>query len=273
MDAYTTLKFNFDGVYDVFNSIAQTTNSFVSKQVESPANKAVNRATEQANDNAIMSGLNAIENLDQNINLKFDGYHQSDAESGMIAYADAFKELKQGLLQFKEKTMTDKKMSDRVSKILATIENTSTVLPATQQLQTIEKAAKSMIGQKIKENKELEKRVKQYDSFIKSIQNDPIVLVDDTTTSATFSAPLLTMDDPTKNILQSQEDPTKTYLDLNKRMVQGYLDAVNNDGPEKLNMSANTYKQSKKYLEETKDKIDTALLAYTDTAKPLLAQG
>ena len=28
-------------------------------------------------------------------------------------------------------------------------------------------------------------------------------------------------------------------------MVNGYLDAVNNDGPEKLNMSATTYKNSK----------------------------
>jgi len=80
----------------------------------------------------------------------------------------------------------------------------------------------------------------------------------------------LTIDSATKNILSSQEDPTKTYLDLNKRMVKGYLDAVNNDGPEKLNMSASTYKNSKKYLETTKQKIDTALLAYNNG--PLLAQ-
>jgi hypothetical protein len=45
---------------------------------------------------------------------------------------------------------------------------------------------------------------------------------------------------------------------------------VNNDGPEKLNMSQTTYKKSKTYLEATKEKIDTALIAYND--KPLLAQ-
>ena len=60
-------------------------------------------------------------------------------------------------------------------------------------------------------------------------------------------------------------------------MVKGYLDAVNNDGPEKLNMTQTVYDNSKKYLETTKEKIDTALLAYeskpviADT-KPLLAQ-
>jgi len=45
---------------------------------------------------------------------------------------------------------------------------------------------------------------------------------------------------------------------------------VNNDGAEKLNMSPSTYSKSKTYLETTKQKIDTALLAYND--KPLIAQ-
>lgn len=94
-------------------------------------------------------------------------------------------------------------------------------------------------------------------------------MVADNTASASLKAPLMTIDTHTKTILQSQEDPTKTYLALNQRMVQGYLDAVNNDGPEKLNMSQTTYSNSKKYLETTKAKIDTALLAYNDA--PLLA--
>lgn len=72
----------------------------------------------------------------------------------------------------------------------------------------------------------------------------------------------MTIDDHTKNILQSQEAPTKTYLDLNKRMVEGYLSAIDNDGPEKLNMTQATYDRSKAYLETTKKGIDTALLAY-----------
>jgi len=127
-----------------------------------------------------------------------------------------------------------------------------------------------MINEKIQENETLQKEIKNYNTFIKKIQNDNVVLVSDATASASFNTPLLTIDSPTKQILQSQEDPTKTYLTLNQKMVQGYLDAVNNDGAEKLKMSATTYKKSKAYLETTKEKIDTALLAYTD--KPLLAQ-
>lgn len=155
--------------------------------------------------------------------------------------------------------------------ILATVENKSTVLPATDQIQQVERAAKEIINTKIKENNTLQKEIKDYDNFIRSIRDDTIVLVKNTTISTSLKAPILTIDAATRNILQTQEDPTKTYLDLNKKMVQGYLDAVDNDGAEKLNMSATTYKKSKKYLETTKEKIDTALLAYTD--KPLLAQG
>jgi len=162
-------------------------------------------------------------------------------------------------------------MNDRVKTILATVENKSTVLPATDQIQQVEKAAQSIINGKIQENKQLQKEIWDYNTFIKKIENNQTVLVDDTTLSTSLTTPLLTIDSPTKNILQTQEDPTKTYLDLNKRMVQGYLDAVNNDGAEKLNMSPTTYKKSKTYLETTKEKIDTALLAYTDT--PVLAQG
>lgn len=162
-------------------------------------------------------------------------------------------------------------MSDRVKTILATVENKSTVLPATAQIQQVEKAAKGIIDTKIQENTTLQKEIQNYNNFIKNMRNDTIVLVDTKTISTSLKAPILTIDSATKNILQTQEDPTKTYLDLNKKMVQGYLDAVNNDGAEKLNMSATTYKKSKKYLETTKEKIDTALLAYTD--KPLLAQG
>ena len=161
-------------------------------------------------------------------------------------------------------------MNDRVKTILATVENKSTVLPAMSQIQQVQKDAQGIIDTKIKENQATEKEIQDYDNFIKKLKGNQIALVDDTTLSASLKAPLLTIDTHTKNILQSQEDPTKTYLTLNQRMVQGYLDAVNNDGPEKLNMSQSTYTKSKAYLETTKQKIDTALLAYTD--KPLLAQ-
>jgi len=271
LDAYATLKFNFDGVYDVFNNIAQITNGFVSEKIETPIQKGVDRVTDKAKNNAITdTGFDFIEGLDQNIN--FNGYMKPEEEAtGTMEYTTAYNELRQWLLQFKNSTLEDKTMNNRVKTILATVENKSTVLPATNQIEQVEKAAKEIINQKIKENQTVQKEIQNYDTFIEKLKKNQVVLVNDTTVTANLKTPILTIDSATETMLQSQENPTKTYLDLNKKMVQGYLDAVNNDGPEKLNMSTTTYKQSKKYLETTKEKIDTALLAYNDG--PLLAQG
>jgi len=93
MDAYATLKFNFDGVYDVFNNIAQTANSFTSQKIEAPIQQAVDQTTNVLNNNAIVTGiLNPIENLDQNINL--NGFNDQE-ESGMLDYQTAYVQLKQ----------------------------------------------------------------------------------------------------------------------------------------------------------------------------------
>ncbi|MEI7918863.1 MAG: hypothetical protein WCH65_01250 [bacterium] len=192
LDAYTTLKFNFDGVYDVFNSIAQTANNAVSQLIEAPIQQAVKETTNQLNNNAIVTGiLQPIENLDQNIN--FNSYHSTQEDTGMMAYTTAYNELKQGLLLFKNSTLTDKKMHDNVKTILATIENKSTILPANKQIEQVEKATKDIINQKIKENKDLQNQIKNYDQFIKKFK-DTNVLVDAKTTTANFSAPLLTID-------------------------------------------------------------------------------
>jgi len=94
----------------------------------------------------------------------------------------------------KNSTTTDKKMNDRVKTILATVENKSTILPATDQIQAVEKAAKDIINKKIQENKQVQKEMEQYDTFIKNLQDKTTVLVSDETISATLSSPLLTMD-------------------------------------------------------------------------------
>lgn len=174
------------------------------------------------------------------------------------------------MIAFRNSTDSDKKMNDRVKGILATVEQRSSIQPATKEMQEVEKAAKSIIDKKIEENRMIQEDMKDYESFLKKIQENQTVLVDDKSESVSLKTPVLTIDASSKNVLDAQENPDKTYLDLNKRLVQGYLDAVNNDGPEKLNMTDTTYAKSKKYLQTTKESIDTALLAYND--QPMLAQ-
>jgi hypothetical protein len=63
----------------------------VSKTIEAPIQKAVDLTTDKLNNNAIMSGLNSVENFDQNININ---YNSTEEGVGMVDYAVAYNELK-----------------------------------------------------------------------------------------------------------------------------------------------------------------------------------
>lgn len=93
MDAYTTLKFNFDGVYDVFDNIAKISNSYVS-QAEGFLMETMEKAESGLNNNNFTDVLNKIEELDQNVNIDLDVYHPTE-ETGLIDYTVAYNELRQ----------------------------------------------------------------------------------------------------------------------------------------------------------------------------------
>lgn len=155
---------------------------------------------------------------------------------------------------------------------MAIVDNQSTVTPNINGIETVKKAATNIIKKNRDEQLKIQEQLKDYDNFIKNLEATNIVLVNDTNEKVELKTNILDIDNYSKNILDMQEDPTKTYLDLNKNMVEGYLNALYNDGPEKLNMTQSTYNKSQTYLETTKNKIDQALFAYNDTDQTMLAQ-
>ena len=281
-DAYATLKFNFDGVYDILNSIASTTNTLVSEATEVVRKGAIDMgqaAIDWAKDKLKDAGINVDEigswieswvdfientNFNPTIQINFN-----DTDEKLTDYLVVNKELKAGLLQLEQSTLQDKKTQNEVQNILAIANNTSDVKAANKEISEIEQTAQKIIKNLQKENKNIQDKIKNYDNFINEIKEQNISLVAQNETSTILTTPLFTIDNTSKQILHSQEDPTQSYLSLNKKMVDGYLYAVNNDGPEKLNMTQSVYNKSKKYLETTKSNIDNALLAYEN---PLLAQ-
>ena len=163
------------------------------------------------------------------------------------------KQLKAGLLQMEQSTLQDKKTHDEVQRILAIVNNTSDIKAANKEISDIEQAAKKIIQKSQEENKELQEQIKDYDNFIQNIKENSISLVSQEQVATQLETPLFTIDKTSKQLLSSQEDPTQSYLKLNQKMVDGYLFAINNDGPEKLNMTQATYNKSKTYLETTKE--------------------
>lgn len=64
----------------------------VSETIEAPIQKAIEQTTEKLNNNAIISGLDSINNLNSNINIQ--GYYSPEEEAGMMDYNVAYAELK-----------------------------------------------------------------------------------------------------------------------------------------------------------------------------------
>lgn len=269
MDAYATLKFNFDGVYDIFDNISQNINNIMTQSIETPINKAIEQVTDQINNNIITTWINnGIDSINQDIDI--EGYQQNETQ--MIGYQEAYQQLRQGLRAFQNDSNVDKVMHEKAKKLVSMIDTKSNIQPATAEIQQIQDTAQQMIQQSQEDNKSIQTKIKEYDKFIRSLPTEKIVLVNQQQSSTQLNTPLFKIDSASKTILKNQEDPVKTYLTLNKTMVDGYLRAIHNDGAQKLNMTTSTYNKSKKYLETTKEKIDTTLLAYEESEQtPLLA--
>lgn len=93
LDAYTRLKYNFEGVYSIMDNLATTTNAFVSQNIESPINQSMQSFNSGANNDDAVQNLN---NLNTNIDLNGilpSTNKTADADTGTLDYATAYKTL------------------------------------------------------------------------------------------------------------------------------------------------------------------------------------
>jgi hypothetical protein len=123
-------------------------------------------------------------------------------------------------MQIKNSTISDKKTNNNIKRILAIADNQAKILPATKEIEQVEKVAQKILDDKIQENKKIQAQIKNYDTFIQQFKDEKIVLVSNKTITSKLMTPLLKIDTATKKIIQSQEDPTKTYLTINKQLVE-----------------------------------------------------
>ncbi len=256
MDAYTRLKYNFEGVYSLMDSLANTANDFVSKNIQTPIQKGTNLVTSGLNNNNINNGIQNIPNL--NIN----GYLPSD-DSGSLDYTTAYKTLTNGLLAFKQQAQTDddKKLLSQIDDISRTINADGNVTPASKELYQAKAEADGIVDQTRKQINSIADQVKNYDTFIQGVDKNQIQLVKADDMQTSISSPLIKGNTTTQQLIAQQEAPMTSYLNLNKGLVAGYTKALDNSSPEELNMTSDTYKRSQKLLAD----LDQQIGAMSDT--------
>jgi septal ring factor EnvC (AmiA/AmiB activator) len=170
-------------------------------------------------------------------------------------YTTAYHELNEGLLTFQKAAAQDKKLLSKIDDIFWTINADSTIAPATKELKSAKAQADGIIAEKKKEVDEIQKQIKEYDTFINTLEKNKIQLVKQDDLTTTISSPLIKGNTSTQQLINSQENPDTTYLALNKSLVQGYSEALNASTPEALNMTTDTYTKSQKLLANLNQQI------------------
>ena len=94
---------------------------------------------------------------------------------------------------------------------------------------------------------------KDYDGFLASLdtQNQK-----QKTYQLTYTTPLLMKNAVAEELIKKNESIIDTYIATETKQVNGYLDALNKNSPSSLNMSEETHRKAKSYLETIKDQVD-----------------
>ena len=97
-----------------------------------------------------------------------------------------------------------------------------------------------------------------YDKFLDSVSDNSISLVNSDSLNITLSAQLFNMNEDSIQILSKQDNLVKKYMDYNMYSVLWYLNALENNSPENLNMDEDVYKLNKNYLSNIKNLSEQA---------------
>lgn len=260
LDAYLELRYNFDGVYNFINSAASFVNGF--------SNNLENKAAESI-DSAEDWSKNEVEEIKTNIKDDIIKWSYSPSDPIYENYDDVYKELKDGINYFKLFAIDDKQIYQQLDKISYEMSTKSSI---SIQSENINKIAKDVIDtmekKRIEYNNLSNKILNDYDKFISDLEISGR-LVSSSVWNISFETKLLDVDGLNRDLLAKQPSPAESYLSLNQKFVDGYLFAMDENSPESLNMTQNTYDKSKKYLSDLKNKITRTADVNLYSQKPL----
>lgn len=257
LDGFLQFKMDFSWFYGFLNQIAETANSF-SYNVSNSYSKAVNQATSGLKNNKVMDFLNKDI---QDVNLDFTvppldiPLDWLISETPTLEYDVAYKQLSAWLKEFAMR-VDDPDIQKDIWKINSVLQKPAVVIPATKELQSIQKEIQTILIKKQKEISELTKTVSSYDRFVAQLKRNDIALVDDDRIEISFASPLFTTNKETYDLIEQQESPFKAYMDTNATLVNWYLETLSTSSPDELRMTKSDYEQTTEYLEGMKSTID-----------------
>jgi len=196
---------------------------------------------------------------------KMFGYNNLWANGGeyYASYDEAVEDIN-GSLQYLRSKSNNNKINKDIDQLLSLLDDNNKVEANIESLKTIKNDVDKMIYAYRSDLQDIGQSVsRDYDGFLKSISNNQwLRLVADDSMWMDMSMSMLLADDDTKKLFAMQKNPEQEYLEMNQQMIKWYLNALDNNKAEDLNMSYSVYSKSKDYLKSLNSDIEEVLPLY-----------
>ncbi|MDR2415345.1 MAG: hypothetical protein LBD75_01710, partial [Candidatus Peribacteria bacterium] len=284
IDAQTNIQFNFSMIYAFLDAVTKHINnlstSVVSvinegtQAVEATLSDATNIAQDCLNDptkckNTAEQGRDNIEQRRENAgeNIENEGKSFLGLTSDEITYTDypqAKSRLESALAYFADEAQQDEVTTRKLQNI-QTLLNTPSDIQANQQgIATIQQQITQLLTTQ-QEKVQLAKTTLTQDSLTQDY--DQLLTALTTTSSLTsliqeseqkqiaFNFNWFNADTTTKQLLTTMEHPYKILLDNKAPIIEGFLNEINTNSPELLNMTPAEYQRNKQTLTNLKHQL------------------
>lgn len=270
IDTFVNLQFNFNGVYDIVNSMAELVSENVTKPFEwrvNKANEGIAEWTEFLNQNVVTDTINDIQwNIDIDVELNpNDLLNRQTIDVPEVDYMIVQNNLIAGIQEL-ETASTSAFHNQQIAQIKAFVQKDHAVVPYLTELEAVHKQVQWVISERLNEVRELQDQIyHDYDGFLDSLES--IQLVEDKTKEWNFATKILGIDSASKDILSNAEHPMLSYLNVQEGLAKWYQAALTTNDATSLGMHPSEHQKQQAYFDGVVLAIDRGkkLLAWDTT--------
>jgi len=275
IDTFINLQFNFNGVYDTINYMANRVSENVTKPFErlESADTSLNTLIEDGNqflhNNPVNNIINNIQNnINIDINIDPDNLlNRDDIDIPEVAHTTVKKELL-GWLQLLDDYSLSNTYKQEIQSIDHILRMDHAIVAHLEQLDQIHQEVQSVIYEKQQEVQAIKEQIQvDYDGFLDDIYERNTILVADDKKEYSRSMALFGANKGTKDLLNTSEHPLLTYLNLQEEVAYWYQNALASSNPASLGIHPTQHQHMSRYFAQVSDTIHQGKQLLAGTAR------
>lgn len=275
IENYNRIKHELDEIKESLNRKKEEIINQINNEIEENGQN-VNFENIKILDNKVSSWVQEIENRKSlDIQNRYENLQNLYKEvDWVVSYVDYDSEINESNIKILKDTLSEiydqaknKDIKNRAQEYISLISMNREIKANTESISNIENQYTNIINEHITNNENIENLIENnYDEFIASVSNNDTALVSNDSLNIVLATNLFDMDKNSIKALEKQDNLIKKYMDYNINNVEWYLNALENNSAENLNMSDEVYKMSKEYLNKIKNLSDVVYNTLDDIA-------